>query len=168
MPPRSDTLRDIPACNESVETERAGKMNKWRGLESATRRANVAFCEGYRASTDVRYPPKQEAAAPRAELWGFRFSSRYGSDAPLGGTASAGRSMAWERSVPCKCRPGLGLEMVAGATGAVAGASSIVAGSIRLSARGEVEPCRVMTWSSRSVWWRKAVRAAGASARRPR
>jgi len=56
--------------------------------------------------------------------------------------------------------------MVIEVMGGVAGASDIVAGSGRLSERGEAKPCRVMARWSRSLRWRAAVRAAGASVRR--
>ena len=38
----------------------------------------------------VRYPSKREASGHECDLWGFRFSLRYGAGAPVGGTRIGG------------------------------------------------------------------------------
>ena len=96
----------------------------------------------------------------------FGFRCVMGRAHRLAGRASAARNVAFRGGVQLSCRPGSGIEMVAGAIGRVARASDIVAGSGKLSERDEAEPCRVMTWSSRSLRQRAAVRAAGANVRR--
>jgi hypothetical protein len=56
----------------------AASMNEWRILGTAEARCDVLYCEGYLASADVRYRPRQEAGAAGDALWAKRCLTVYG------------------------------------------------------------------------------------------
>lgn len=104
---------------------------------------------GCRQAYDILQSRKPRAAC--ADYGDFGFRPDVGRAHRLAGLGSECRNVTLGGGVQRSRCAGSALETVAGAIGGGASASNIVAGSTRLSERGEAGPYRVMTWSSRSL-----------------